>query len=210
MPLDLGLLAFVFPPPSSGVIFYHIFVRSTNWQSILVALISDCAALRYVEGVFFEITLPATSLLFFFRVKGVYNNSRPITIFFGFLWLAIAGLSILTMFGIRGSECLVFLMMTWVTTVPQNVYHIRCAVPRCSCMHTQRSRLFWPLWMIPSCSWLFRVVWSLGRWSKAPGAQESSRLLGATAYSICPSLCCKADKRIICQFRAIYVNNSLV
>jgi len=69
-----------------------------------VAPIADCAALRYVEGVFFEITLPATSLLFFFRVKAVYNNSRNVTAFFGIIWLAIVGLSVLIMFGIRGKR----------------------------------------------------------------------------------------------------------
>jgi len=69
-----------------------------------VAPLRDCTALRYVEGIFFEVTLPATSILFFFRVKAVYNHSRIVTAFFGFLWLAITGLSVLVMLGIRGER----------------------------------------------------------------------------------------------------------
>ena len=71
---------------------------------MVVAPIDNCNALKYVEGVFAEIAIPATSLLFLFRVKAIYNHSRIITAFFGFLWIAIAGLSILIMLGItRGS-----------------------------------------------------------------------------------------------------------
>jgi hypothetical protein len=71
-----------------------------------VALIDNCAHLKYVEGIFFAISGPATSLLFFFRVTAVYNQSRIITVFFGILWLGIAGTSILIMLGISGSESL--------------------------------------------------------------------------------------------------------
>ncbi|KIM77109.1 hypothetical protein PILCRDRAFT_12289 [Piloderma croceum F 1598] len=64
-----------------------------------IALIDDCKAIKYVEGAFLEIGVTATSLLFFFRVKAVYNNSRIITAFFGLLWLAITGLNILILSG---------------------------------------------------------------------------------------------------------------
>lgn len=64
----------------------------------------NCAVLKWVEGVFFEIAVPATSLLFFFRVKAVYNNSHTVIAFFGLLWLSIAGLSILIMLGITGNR----------------------------------------------------------------------------------------------------------
>ena len=74
-----------------------------------VAPIDNCDALRYVAGVFAEISVPSTSLLFFFRVRAIYGNSRIITAFFGFLWVAIAGLSILIMFGRAGRTFLVVL-----------------------------------------------------------------------------------------------------
>lgn len=69
-------------------------------NTIRIAPIDNCNALKYVEGVFIEIAIPATSLLFLFRVKAIYNHSKIITAFFGFLWIAIAGLSILIMLGI--------------------------------------------------------------------------------------------------------------
>ncbi|KIM88413.1 hypothetical protein PILCRDRAFT_3403 [Piloderma croceum F 1598] len=62
--------------------------------------LQNCMALKYVEGVFLEIGVPATSLLFLFRVRAVYNNSRIITAFFGLLWMAISGLSVLILLGV--------------------------------------------------------------------------------------------------------------
>jgi hypothetical protein len=71
-----------------------------------VILTDNCTSLKYVEGIFFAIGGPATSLLFFLRVRAVYNRSRIITTFFGILWLGIAGTSVLIMLGITGSESL--------------------------------------------------------------------------------------------------------
>jgi hypothetical protein len=62
--------------------------------------ISNCKALTYVKGLCLEIGVPATSLLFLFRVMAVYDNSRVITVFFGLLWLAITGLNILILVGV--------------------------------------------------------------------------------------------------------------
>jgi len=67
-----------------------------------IAPIGNCAVLQWVEGIFFEIGVPATSFLFFFRVMAIYNRSRIVTILFGFICLGIVGLSILIMLGIRG------------------------------------------------------------------------------------------------------------
>jgi hypothetical protein len=53
-----------------------------------------------MKGSLLEIGVSATSLLFLFRVKAVYNNSRIITAFFGLLWLAITGLNTLIMLAI--------------------------------------------------------------------------------------------------------------
>jgi hypothetical protein len=60
--------------------------------------------LKYVEGGFAEIGVPATSLLFFFRLKAVYMHSRIIITVFGIFWLTIAGLSILIMLSVTVSE----------------------------------------------------------------------------------------------------------
>jgi hypothetical protein len=85
------------------------------------ASIDNCPFLKYIEGIFLAISGPATSLLFFFRVRAVYNRSRIITAFFGTLWLAIASTSILIFLGIdsTGGESLVVFCMepSRVTTV---------------------------------------------------------------------------------------------
>ena len=69
-----------------------------------VAPSPNCAALQYVEGVFFAIGVPSTSLLFLLRVRAVYGNSKLVTVFFGITWLAISGTSVLILTGISGGE----------------------------------------------------------------------------------------------------------
>ena len=51
-----------------------------------VAPVAHCQALEYVICSFYEISLPATSALFFFRVRTVYNDNKIVTAFFGALW----------------------------------------------------------------------------------------------------------------------------
>jgi len=60
---------------------------------MLVAPIDNCVSIKYVQGIFFVTGGPATSLLFLFRVKAVYNHSRLVT-----------GLSSLLVLGLTGSE----------------------------------------------------------------------------------------------------------
>lgn len=62
-----------------------------------VVPIDNCRAPKLAQIIFFEIGGPATSLLFLFRVKAVYNHSRVITVFFSLLWLCVAGLTLSTL-----------------------------------------------------------------------------------------------------------------
>jgi hypothetical protein len=55
-----------------------------------------------VIGGCFVVAVPSTSALFFFRVRGVYGNSKIITAIFGFLLFALFGLSFLVPIAIRG------------------------------------------------------------------------------------------------------------
>jgi len=80
---------------------------------MVVAPIDNCNALKYAEGVFIEIAIPATSLLFLFRVKAIYNHCKIVTAFFGFLWVAIAGLSILIMLGITRGSFVAYFPLTY-------------------------------------------------------------------------------------------------
>ncbi|KIM77145.1 hypothetical protein PILCRDRAFT_825699 [Piloderma croceum F 1598] len=91
---------------------------------IRIASIDDCKVLKYMKGSLLEIGVSATSLLFLFRVKAVYNNSRIITAFFGLLWLAITGLNTLIMLAIspdhipHTKRCTEGLALPEYTTVP--------------------------------------------------------------------------------------------
>ena len=48
----------------------------------------------------FVIAIPATSLLFFFRVRAMYNNNLYITLFFSFMWFAIVAGSVTSTQGV--------------------------------------------------------------------------------------------------------------
>ena len=60
-----------------------------------VSHLHNCQGLLYINGGFFILSMSTTPLLFFCRVRAVFANSRAITAFFGFLWLATSGLSVL-------------------------------------------------------------------------------------------------------------------
>ncbi|KAF7973237.1 hypothetical protein HWV62_15737 [Athelia sp. TMB] len=69
-----------------------------------VAPVAQCQTLEYIICSFYEVSLPATSLLFFFRVKAVYGNARFVTLFFGILWFSVLGLSILLMLAVQSDH----------------------------------------------------------------------------------------------------------
>ena len=72
---------------------------------VLVVPLDNCEIVKYIECVFAVIALPATSLLFFFRVKAVYRHSRIIITIFGIFWLVqIAGLGVFLIFSGKNSE----------------------------------------------------------------------------------------------------------
>jgi hypothetical protein len=48
--------------------------------------------------------MPSSSALFFFRVRGVYCNNRIITVVFGFLWIALFGISFTIIPAIKGTH----------------------------------------------------------------------------------------------------------
>ena len=200
---ELDLLAFVFHvQPSEVKPYLNIWiVCRLTWH--IVASIANCAALKYIEGIFFEISVPATSLLFLFRVKAVYNHSRIVTAFFGFLWLAIATMSILIMLGITGGERIYYGLEFHGATIAWQIgYRTRGAAPKVWHTLTLRSQSFWPFWMIPSSSLLFLIVWSRSPWWVAAGVLEPNHSSGGMVFTTYRRLCYKADKLTICQLLA--------
>ncbi len=63
--------------------------------------IGDCSAVRILIGVFFLLTLGATSLLFYIRVRAIFEQSMLATIVFGFVWLSIITTAFLAPFASR-------------------------------------------------------------------------------------------------------------
>lgn len=69
-----------------------------------VAPADDCQALGKAIGWLAAAALPLNSLLFFFRVKAVFNHSRAVVAFFAFMWIAVLAGSLSQPFGIDSSH----------------------------------------------------------------------------------------------------------
>lgn len=59
-----------------------------------VVTVTSCHRLSIAQGLLFMISLSSTTLLFFLRIRAVYDNKRCVGVVFGLLWLAIMGLSV--------------------------------------------------------------------------------------------------------------------
>lgn len=70
----------------------------------IVGSVGDCQALQVALGVCFAIAVPATSLLFFFRVRAVFNDNKMIVGLFAFLWLSVLAGCITVPFAINGEH----------------------------------------------------------------------------------------------------------
>ena len=53
------------------------------------APIARCGELQRLASWMYAISIPATSLLFFFRVRAVFSRSKYVIWFFSFMWLAV-------------------------------------------------------------------------------------------------------------------------
>ncbi|KAJ6537496.1 hypothetical protein DFH09DRAFT_1400206 [Mycena vulgaris] len=64
--------------------------------------VGGCRFLDLVLDSLYPVAVPATSLLFFFRVRAIYAGNRTVTIVFGLLWLAELAACITVPFGTGG------------------------------------------------------------------------------------------------------------
>ncbi|KAF8526224.1 hypothetical protein BU17DRAFT_40792 [Hysterangium stoloniferum] len=69
-----------------------------------VAPISSCQKLPIVIGSCWAVAIPATSLLFFFRVKAVFDGKRGIVAIFALLWLVNLAGSLTVPFALSGGN----------------------------------------------------------------------------------------------------------
>lgn len=69
-----------------------------------IGAVGNCQSLQVAIGCCFAVAIPATSLLFFFRVRAIFNANNWIVAFFAFLWLAVLGGSWTVPFAIQGGH----------------------------------------------------------------------------------------------------------
>ncbi|KAJ7782255.1 hypothetical protein DFH07DRAFT_728155 [Mycena maculata] len=64
--------------------------------------VGDCQAFHLAIALLFPLSIPLTSLLFFFRVRAVYCGAWTVTIVFGLMWLSVLGTSLIIPIATRG------------------------------------------------------------------------------------------------------------
>lgn len=57
--------------------------------SLAAAITFDCARFEKIVCALYPVAIPATALLFFFRVKAVFDRNQLVVAFFAFMWLAV-------------------------------------------------------------------------------------------------------------------------
>ncbi|KDR73162.1 hypothetical protein GALMADRAFT_125223 [Galerina marginata CBS 339.88] len=62
----------------------------------------NCATFEKVVCALYPVAIPATSLLFFFRVRAVFDSNKYVIAFFAFMWLAVLGGCITVTRGVTG------------------------------------------------------------------------------------------------------------
>lgn len=71
---------------------------------VTAGISADCPMFIRIVGGFYPVTIPATSLLFLFRVRAVFDNNRLVVAFFVIVWLALFGTAITIPFGLVGTR----------------------------------------------------------------------------------------------------------
>ncbi|TFK41527.1 hypothetical protein BDQ12DRAFT_764937 [Crucibulum laeve] len=66
--------------------------------------IKHCATFRTVTNIFYLLSVPMTSFLFFLRVRAVYNRNKYVSAVFFTLWLAVLGYSLSLVTAIKGTN----------------------------------------------------------------------------------------------------------
>ncbi|KAJ7080247.1 hypothetical protein C8R44DRAFT_722786 [Mycena epipterygia] len=66
--------------------------------------VGGCGRLVFILDCLYPVAIPATSLLFFFRVRAMYSGRRAVTVFFGLLWIVEFASCCLVPFRIGGAN----------------------------------------------------------------------------------------------------------
>ncbi|PPR04490.1 hypothetical protein CVT24_013099 [Panaeolus cyanescens] len=70
----------------------------------VTAPIGNCSYFDTVVNWMFPISVPATSLLFFFRIRAVFDDDPFVVSFFGFMWFAVLGGSLTVTQGVHAAS----------------------------------------------------------------------------------------------------------
>ena len=88
-----------------------------------MAPLEDCEAITGLFGICSTLIVVLTSFLFYLRVRAVYMKSRPISALFGFLWLIVTALNILSSQKLHlGQFIILDLALTRLNSVVSSVY----------------------------------------------------------------------------------------
>ncbi|KAF8903917.1 hypothetical protein CPB84DRAFT_1746024 [Gymnopilus junonius] len=85
----------------SRIAAFSYIISSTAFQ---IGPVGNCQTLQVALGCCYAVAVPSTSLLFFFRIRAIFNNNRYIVALFAFLWLATLAGSITVPFAIGGGH----------------------------------------------------------------------------------------------------------
>ncbi|KAJ7142690.1 hypothetical protein C8R44DRAFT_924322 [Mycena epipterygia] len=66
--------------------------------------VGGCKTLALVLDWLYPAAIPATSLLFFFRVRAIYGSKRSVTVVFGILWILEVAACVVVPFGTTGAN----------------------------------------------------------------------------------------------------------
>ncbi|TDL21970.1 hypothetical protein BD410DRAFT_789054 [Rickenella mellea] len=100
------LFKFTVRPPTVVYFLSRIMTLAFLTSAMLfpIASIGDCQKLQTALGSCFAVAVPATSLLFFFRVRAIFEREKIVVGIFFLVWLATLGGSLTVPFAIFGGH----------------------------------------------------------------------------------------------------------
>ena len=183
----------------------------------LVASVEHCQALIYLLASFAIPGMCCTSLLFFYRVRAVYGNSRVIALVFGFLWTITFGASFLFPFSAASgvsrltsmpSNLLLASVLTRCCNLPAVLFHLTSTSDR---LKDALSHPNDPTPFSPSLPMLYMTHSSLSQsptalcriWAlEMAGELVRSRSLLRRDFPDCRRLFFKADNNTTCDLHS--------
>lgn len=109
--------------------------------SRLVAAIGHCQVLIYIVGGFLVVGNCSTVLLFLLQVRAVYDGSKIITGFFGILWAALLGLTIMVPLSLEAFVSSLTTMHLWKYFPSANILDLTLTFVMCLVHWTNETML---------------------------------------------------------------------